>query len=144
MKYIFILFFSVFSFTLKAQQEEYTAFLELALDAAVNNDEKTFLTNLRYFSTAIERDEISPDLLTDKNFKLFSKCLYNAIVNEFEFTQDLSEQAFEFLNYKIDEYPDNMASLGYLYYIGAGVEQDYKISKNWYEKAASKGHKGAM
>ena len=127
-----------------SQQEEYTAFLEHALEAALNKDEKTFHTNLRYFSTAIERDQITPELLTEKNFKLYSKNLYNAIVNKFKFSQDLGEKAFEFLNYKTEEYPDNMASLGYLYALGIGVEQDYFIAKNWFEKAALKGQKVAM
>lgn len=145
MKKFLLIFLLLIPFiSVKAQQEEYTAYLELALEATLNHDEKTFHTNLRYFSTAIERDKITPELLTEKNFKLYSKNLYNAIVNKFKFSQDLGEKAFEFLNYKTEEYPDNMASLGYLYALGIGVEQDYYIAKNWFEKAALKGQKVAM
>lgn len=141
---LLIISFLVCCLSLKAQQEEYTVYLELALEAALNKDEKNFKTNLLYFSTAIERDKITPELLTEKNFKLYSKGLYNAFVNKLEISEDLSEQAFEFLNYKTEDYPENMASLGYLYALGIGVPKDYHIAKKWFEKAALKGQQVAM
>src|SRR5690606_40302884 len=41
-------------------QSDYTGFLEGALSAAKQGDEKAFQTRLRYFATAIERSNIAP------------------------------------------------------------------------------------
>lgn len=59
-------------FTLKAQQEEYATFLQNALKAAKNSDQKGFTTNLKYFSVAIERDNIRPDVLFKKQHLFIS------------------------------------------------------------------------
>ena len=40
--------------------------------------------------------------------------------------------------------PDAQFNLGYLYYLGKGVEQDYAEAAKWYRKAADQGHKSAL
>src|SRR5690606_12315599 len=54
-----------------------------------------------------------------------------------------SRQAIEFLNYDINNRPENMFSLAYLYQYGLGVPQNYKEAFNWYSKAAQKGNASA-
>lgn len=127
----------IFSLSLKAQQEEYTAFLEQALQAVKEKNEKAFNSNLKYFSVAIDRDKITPDILTKKNYQLYTNCLYQALLNRWRLSNDLAQQAVEFLEYGLDNYPENNFSIGYLYEKGFGVSQDFDKAIYWYKKAVT-------
>lgn len=139
-KILIIILFTISGSTLQAQQEEYTAFLQQAWEAIGKNDEKSFNSNLKYFSVAVSRDKITPEILSDKNLSLYTKCLYNALTNQFKLSDELAQQAVLFLQYKIEKYPDNYFSLGYLYDKGYGVKQDYDKALYWYEKAINLGN----
>ncbi|MFA7687392.1 MAG: tetratricopeptide repeat protein [Moheibacter sp.] len=123
------------SFTVQAQQEEYTAFLEQAWESIGKKDEKGFNSNLKYFSVAVNRDKITPEILSKENLNLYTRCLYSALTNQFKLSNDLAQQAVLFLQYDIENYPDNYFSLGYLYDKGYGVSQDFDKAIYWYEKA---------
>lgn len=136
--FLILLFFT--SFTVQAQQEEYTAFLEQAWEAIEKKDEKSFNSNLKYFSVAINRDKITPEILSKENLNLYTRCLYTALTNQFKLSNDLAQQAVLFLQYDVEKYPDNYFSLGYLYDKGYGVTQDFDKAIYWYEKAINIGN----
>src|SRR5690606_16691034 len=121
-----------------AQQEEMTAFLENALKAAEDGDEKELITNLTYFSTAIEDHDITPEKLTDENLDLYTNALFTATWKKLNIPENLAKKAILFLEYKIEEKPKNMFALGYLNYEGIGIPQNYIRAIYWYEKAAEK------
>jgi len=142
MKKILLLFTFTALFTnLSAQQEEqagYTGFLTQALEAAKNYDEQEFTINMKYFSTAIEENNITPKILTEENYKLYSKCMAEGVVKGYE---DFDvQQAKEFVAYNTEDYPDNLFLLGRLYQ----MEGNYSKAKEWYEKAIEKGNATAM
>lgn len=130
---------------LKAQQEEYTAYLEQAMEAVQNKDEKSFHTNLQYFSVAIDRDEITPEILSVENLELYTDILYNALLNRtFTLSDEIIKATIDFIQYDIENKSKNMFSLGRLYMDGLGVEKDIEKSVYWLEKAAEKGESIAM
>lgn len=143
-KYLTFLLLIGFGFTVQAQQEEYTEFLQQATKAIESGNQKEFTTNLKYFSVALERDNITPEILTEKNYKLYTRCLYDALVKQFKLSDGLALQALEFLYYEVENSPSNMFCLAYLYYHGYGVQQDFKETYKWLQKAADKGHDIAM
>ena len=122
----------------QAEQEAYTGFLTQALEAVQNGNEQEFTINMKYFSTAIEKDSVTPEILTEENYKLYSKCLLAGALEEYE-NFDI-EQARRFAIYNTEDYPDNLFILGYLSYL----EEDYAKAIEWYEKASEKGNEGAM
>lgn len=128
-----------FGFTLQAQEDDYIDFLNNALTAAKKGDQKGFTSNLTYFSVAIQKDKITPSTLSSKSLNLYTQALYQALLNKFTLSNELSKQAIEFLKYDINNRPENMFSLGYLYQYGLGVTLDYKEAFNWYSKASQKG-----
>lgn len=134
---ILLIFFSTSA--VNAQQEEYTAYLKRALEYVENNNEKLFNVNLKYFTVAIDRDEITPEILTEENLKLYTRCLYMAVIKEYKFSDDLVKNAVVFLKYNIDNYPANMNSLGYMYQFGYGIEKNYEYAKYWYERGIENG-----
>lgn len=145
MKKLFLIIILLRAFTTYAQeQNEYTAYLTQALKAVDNGNDNSFDTNLRYFSTAIEKDQIIPKTLTENNLKLYTKCLYEAYINEIYLQEDLVQKALEFIQYDIENRPENMVALGILYEEGLSVPQDYKQAQQWFEKAAQKGNPDAM
>lgn len=130
---------------LNAQQEEYTTYLEQALEAVNNKDEKNFHTNLKYFSVAMERDKITPEILSKKNLELYTDILYNAVFDRsFTLSDETIKGTIDFIRYDIENKPKNMFSLGRLYIDGLGVEKDGKKAVYWLEKAANQGESVAM
>src|SRR5690606_31392266 len=109
-----------------AQEDDYIDFLNNALASASKGDQKGFTSNLTYFSVAIQKDKITPETLSKSSMNLYTKCLYEALIQQFSLSNELSQQAIEFLKYDIDNRPENMFSLAYLYHYGLGVKQDYK------------------
>lgn len=99
---------------------------------------------MKYFSTAIEKDKITPENLSDKNRNLYTKCLYEALINQLEIPDNFARQAIVFLNYQSESHPENIFSLGRLYDYGWGVKQDYQKAAELYLEAAEKGHPRAM
>jgi len=144
MKKLFLLLTITILFTnLNAQleeQQEYTGFLEQALDAVKKEDKKDFNINLKYFSTAIERDKITPEILTEKNLELYSKCISAAVDNKFiDKNTALTPTDIAFLEYGADNYPKNIDILASGYALGIfGCPQDYKKAYYWYDKALEK------
>lgn len=135
----------IFSVCVSAQnQNKYALYLKQALQAIDNVNEKEFEINLRYFTAAIEKNEITPEILTETNLKLYTKCLYEATVNGVYVEEDLAQKAMEFVNYDIENRPENMVAMGVLYEEGLGVPQDYAQAQHWFEKAARKGNPDAM
>ncbi len=68
MKYLLlILLLFISHFGLAQNQSEYTGFLEQAVRAAKDNDAKNFEANLKYLSAALERDHVSPEMLSAQN-----------------------------------------------------------------------------
>src|SRR5690606_2738880 len=120
--------------SVSAQEDDYIDFLNNALNAANTGDQKGFTSNLTYFSVAVQKDKITPETLSDKSMDLYTQCLYQALLQRFTLSDELSRQAIEFLKYDIDNRPENMFSLAYLYQYGLGVRQDYKEAFNWYSK----------
>src|SRR5690606_34622870 len=118
-----------------AQQEEYTAYLENAMNAINKWDTEHFQTNFKYFVTALDRDNITPETLTDKNFNLFSDCLYYGIAGYLLTPEELKINIIDFLNYDIENRPENMTLLGNLYMMGAGVSKDFEKARYLLEKA---------
>src|SRR5690606_27479604 len=99
---------------------------------------------LRYFSVAMEKNRITPEVLTETNLDLYTKCLYEAYVNEIYLEEDLVQKALEFIKYDIEDRPANMVALGVFYEEGLSVPQDYGQAQYWFEKAARKGNPDAM
>lgn len=139
--YLTILLIFFFTTAVNAQQEEYTGFLNQALEAAKKYDEENFNLNLRYFLTAMEKDSVTPEMLSKENFELYSACIGEGYNREFQFTEDIDSQLLSFLNYKIEEYPDHMYYLGcyYMYSMLDVVKASY-----WLLKAVEKGNVAAM
>lgn len=125
-------------------EANYTEFLTNALSAAKNKNQSGFINNMKYFSTAIEEDKITPESLSDKNRNLYTKCLYEALINQLEIPDNFARQAIVFLNYKSDSHPENIFSLGRLYDYGWGVNKDLNEAAELYTQAAEKGHARAM
>ncbi len=147
MKKILLLIFLCFLLTnqLKAQQEEYTAYLEQALEAVKNSDEKNLNTNLQYFSAAIQREEISPEILTKENLELYTEVLFQALsYSDIQLSNETAENALTFIQYEIENKPKNMFALGRLYSFGVGVPQDHDLAFHWYKKSAEEGNAFAM
>lgn len=129
---------------LTGNEANYTEFLTNALSAAKNKNQSGFINNMKYFSTAIEEDKITPESLSDKNRNLYTKCLYEALINQLEIPDNFARQAIVFLNYKSDSHPENIFSLGRLYDYGWGVNKDLNKAAELYTQAAEKGHARAM
>ncbi|MBW7960586.1 SEL1-like repeat protein [Patescibacteria group bacterium] len=145
MKKLILIICLIFPLGLYAQQGEYSDFLKQAKEAAKNNDAKGFDTNLRYFSAAIERDNITPSTLSSENRELYMEALFQALAySEFEISEETATKALDFIHYRIEDSPRQMFALGRLYAHGAGVKQDYTQAKYWYEKAAKGGDDFAM
>src|SRR5690606_16555231 len=125
-------------------QSDYTGFLEGALSAAKQGDEKAFQTRLRYFATAIERSNIAPQNLNKANQDLYREAMYEAAVKEFELSEQQSKQLLAFLMHNIEDSPANMASLAFLYDNGYGVARDYAEGLRWNRKAAALGNPRAQ
>lgn len=141
MKLKLLLLIPFITITLNAQQREYTAFLKQALEAVKNYDEENFHKNLLYFITAMEKDEVTPEMLTKENFELYSACIAESFIRELGFTEELHSQLIAFLNHKIEEHPNHMYYLGCLYKQGMG---DYIQATYWFTKATEKGIVQAM
>ncbi len=139
-----ILVFIASCYSLSAQ--EYPEFLHQALENVENNDEDNFIINIRYFSTALKRKNIRPQQLSTERLKLYTQCLYKATQAQFTLPDDMAAQVRQFLMYHIEQYPDNMFALGYLYENGLGdaIVRSSKKAKEWYEKAAGRGNIPAM
>ncbi|MBD1433910.1 sel1 repeat family protein [Sphingobacterium sp. DN00404] len=125
-------------------QSDYTGFLEGALSAAKQGDEKAFQTRLRYFATAIERSNIAPQNLNKANQDLYREAMYEAAVKEFELSEQQSKQLLAFLMHNIEDSPANMASLGFVYNNGYGVAKNLQEAMRWYRKAADLGNPRAQ
>src|SRR5690606_7576904 len=118
-----------------AKQQPSTSSLKNAMNAINKWDTEHFQTNFKYFVTALDRDNITPETLTDKNFNLFSDCLYYGIAGYLLTPEELKINIIDFLNYDIENRPENMALLGNLYLIEAGDTKDLKKARYWFEKA---------
>jgi len=135
-KLLLLLTLTVLFTNLHAQQEEYTEFLQNAMNAIDKWDRKEFETNIRYFVVALDRDEITPETLTKENFDLLSECIFSGIGSEFITAENLKTDIIRFLGYDIENHPSNMGVLGSLYLAGTGMEQDFEKARSWFEKGA--------
>src|SRR5690606_7277540 len=141
MKKLFsILTITLFFTHLNAQQEEYTAYLENARMALAEKDTKNFLTNLAYFSAAIEKENIQPEDLTDHNLELYTLCLNDAIVSSLVFPDEIAKQAIRFLQHEKDKNPVYASNLAYMYYNGFGTGVNFEKAFSLYKEAAEKGN----
>ena len=138
MKKLLLLTLTIFFTQLHAQQEEYGEFLQNAKAAAENGRIKEFNLNFRYFVIAMDRDKITPEILTKENFDLFSECILFGITNDWITEEDLKTDIIPFLEYDIENHPTNMDVLGRIYLIGRGAPQDYEKAKSWFEKGAKR------
>ncbi|MBD1433907.1 sel1 repeat family protein [Sphingobacterium sp. DN00404] len=119
-------------------QNDFTGFLEGAVTAAKLGAEKTFHTRIRYFATAIERNNITPQNLNEANQDLYRQAMYEGAIRKFNLSEQQYEQLLSFLAYKIEDNPPNMTSMGVLYQYGYGVEQNDIEAVKWYRKAAER------
>lgn len=140
--YIFLLFSLCFSAI--SAQDNYSEFLDNAMKAVHNNDERGFTTNIKYFTTALEKDKVTPGALSSEHHELYTKCLFEALKNELTVSEDIANTAVKFLNYDIENNPYNMYALGRLYDFGHGVPKDKIKAKYWYEQSALKGNSYGM
>lgn len=141
MKFILLLLIPFITFTLNAQQKEYTVYLKQALEAVKNYDEENFHKNIQYFVTAMEKDKVTPGMLTKENFELYSTCIAESFIRELGFTEEFHSQLITFLNYKIEKYPNHMYYLGCLYKYGMG---EYIKAAYWFTLAIENGNVPAM
>jgi len=148
MKKLFLLTLAVLFTNLNAQQEEqeeYTAYLEQALEAVNNKDVKGFSTNFSYFSTAIEQEYVTPEILTKENFELYTQCLLSALNEGYLSWQYFNPGNVKFLEYDVDNHPENMILLAYLYLTGnTNIPQDTDKAIDWGGKALEKGNEDAL
>ncbi len=144
MKKSILLLTILLSLTYHAQQDGGKKDLEAALKAANTGDPDAFVYNLTLFSNRINDQNITPEKLSPENLDLYTETLYTATWKELKIPSELQSKTIEFLSYKAEEKPKNMASLGYLYYNGKGVSQDFTKAKYWYEKASNKGERLAL
>jgi len=127
------------------EQGEYTGFLEQALEAIDNEDEPNYTMNMKYFSTAIEQENITPEILTPKNFELYSECLLRAMDAGYFSLENFNPDNIAFLEYDIDNHPGNMILLGFIYSLGQyGFSKDMGKALYWYGKALGKGEERAL
>ncbi len=136
-KSILLLFLLIVQFSF-AQQEEYTEFLTNAKTSVKSGNFKDFKTNFRYFVTALDRDEIKPEELTEENFELFSYCIWWGVSSQFITAEDLKIDVVQFLEYDIENHPVNMGVLGTMYLTNLGGQQDFEKARHWFEKGAEK------
>ena len=119
-------------------------FLQNALSSATEGNSESFILNLTRFQSYLDQDNISPEKLTPENLDLYAEALYTATWKELKIPSELQSKTIEFLSYKAEEKPKNMASLGWLYHYGKGVSQDFTKAKYWYDKAAKQGNRLAL
>lgn len=138
---IFIILF--FSILISSQQSEYKKFLDDAFTAIEKKDESNFLKNMKWFSTALNENHVTPEKLSEENLILYAKCIYWAVaVKDVNLPEDLETQLFNFMQYAANNYQDgkSMFFMGYLYESGkGGVNKDYSRAKYWYEEASQNG-----
>lgn len=128
-----------------SDQSEYSAYLQNALKAIENQNVKEFETNLSYFSTAIEKNKLKPEDLTEENFRLYTKVINESLYNDYQFSEIIDfDQMIEFFTYKIDQHPENMVLLGDLFQYNVGILKDFDKAIYWYKRAAAKGNINAM
>lgn len=140
---LILLFFT--SLTLQAQQEEYTAFLNQAMEAVENFDEEKFNESLNVFFNSMETDMVSAETLSISNANLLSDCLYELSKKYFLLSDSSSLiRAIPFLNYDLENNSQNMFIMGYMYERGYGVDEDISSAIQWFEKSAEKGNTEAM
>ena len=137
-KLLLLIIFTILFASLHAQQEEYGEFLQNAKAAAENGRIKEFNLNFRYFVTAMDRDKITPEILTKENFDLFSECIFWGISSDWIKAEDLKTDIVPFLEYDIENHPSNMGVLGNLYKLGMGTSQDFEKARDWFEKGAER------
>jgi len=138
-KSLLLIVFTILFASLQAQleeQQEYTGFLEQALEALNNKDQHEFTTNMKYFSTAIERDKITPEILTKKNLELYSKCISIAVDKKAILNFGPADIAF--LEYGADRFPENIRILAHGYNGVWGFPKDYEKVYYWLDKALEK------
>lgn len=145
MKPLLLILLFIFPFLSSAQnQERYIKYLDAALEAAEKKDSVKVIENLEYFSTAIELENITPEKLKKEVLEIYTAVLYNALVNEVKLPDNIGGKAVPFLKFNIDNKPENMFSLGFLYDGGIGVLQNETHAKYWYERAVEKGSIAAL
>src|SRR5690606_39036392 len=98
------------------------------------------LTNLAYFSAAIEKENIQPEDLTDHNLELYTLCLNDAIVSSLVFPDEIAKQAIRFLQHEKDKNPVYASNLAYMYYNGFGTGVNFEKAFSLYKEAAEKGN----
>jgi len=75
-KIILLLLFTFTFFSLKAQDnEEYSVFLNNALEAVEKKDTERFNKNLKWFTVALEKDNITPENIPSKYLDLYITCI---------------------------------------------------------------------
>jgi len=142
--FILAALFSV-TYAQQAEQEAYTGFLTQALEAVQNGNEQEFTINMKYFSTAIEEENITPEILTPKNFELYSECLLRAMETGYFSVKNFNPDNITFLKYNIDNHPNNMILLGFIYRTGKyGISEDTDQALYWYGKALGKEDERAL
>lgn len=143
MKTIKLLSMILFVSICNAQQYDGKKDLVAALKAAEEGNTDALVYNLRLFSERIDDHNITPEKLPTEHLDLYTQALYTATWKELKIPSELLRRTVIFLNYKIEEKPKNMYSLGYLYNKGLGVTQDYSIAKYWFEKSSSHDNRAA-
>lgn len=118
---------------IQAQTLDYHQYLSNALTALKNEKINEFKINMRYFSTAIEQKEITPENIPDKYLRQYTYCLAEGICKGVNITEP--EYAYQFLLKNNDD-PFSLFLLGYFYETNLIVTKDSKTSIEYYNEAA--------
>ncbi len=141
---LFLLLFFTILCPAQKFQEDGKKDLQAAVKAANTGDTDAFVYNLTLFSNRIEDQNITPEKLPKENLDLYTDALYIAAVKKLNIPDGIAKKSIDFLNYEIEEKPNNMYAMGNLYLLGAGVSKNFATAMYWYEKSADGGNIGAM
>jgi len=145
MKKLLILFvITVFTINLNAQ-EEYGEFLDNAMEAAEKYEIEEYNTNMKYFITAIERDNVTAETLPEIFYEKYLDAVYAGFFYEISLSDEFRKTVFEFADYGANhQNAKAMMILGFYYNDWRSAEKDEKKSTHWYQMAAENGNPDAM
>ena len=131
-------------FNLNAQ-EEYGEFLDNAIEAAAKYDVENYNINLKYFVTAIERKDVTPETLPEMFYNKYLQCVFTSQLYKIEMPEEFKNSIYQFAKYGADKgNPDAMYVLARAYLDGTGIEQNKEKGLQWLNQAGEKGSPEAM
>ncbi len=145
MKKIILLSVLTILFSKLNAQEEYTEFLNNAVDAACKYEVTDYNTNLKYFITALERDNVTPETLPKEFFDKYLEAAFAGFSFEVDLSEEFEKSIYQFAKHGAEQgNPDAMYILGILHSNGKFTEHNESETVKWYKTSAEKGNPHAM